>query len=355
MKNKLDAPLLRLSFCFFKQTKTPLARISAIIYKMFWPFSRRTGQAWLPVTMAVLALSTFITSYLMAASYHNVSLFFPYISDTGAMVPESCVFTLLLTLTGILAAGVIYVRYLQVREYNREDVRRVLGLNLWALRLGLAAVLGLLVVAAFQDTAVLMVHFAGAALCFGSGLIYCILCPILSFRLSGTGGAGGGEFGSSGGSGGGGSRCLRVSRAIMTVSLALSLGGFGLFALLAYQAAPTIEEMKAANCTGAIPWNGLPDGLGRHGNHSWPGIWPPCEGGFAFHVTSAFCEWSAALLFVGYLLSYYRDFQRLHTRATVRLNSFDIMYLSSSNSGGQGGGDSALAFDGDKSAMALLP
>lgn len=44
--------------------------------------------------------------------------------------------------------------------------------NNWALILGLLAVLGLTIVANFQETSVLLVHFVGAFMCFGCGTAY---------------------------------------------------------------------------------------------------------------------------------------------------------------------------------------
>lgn len=44
--------------------------------------------------------------------------------------------------------------------------------NHWALIFGLLSTFGLSVVANFQETSVLVVHFIGALLCFGGGTAY---------------------------------------------------------------------------------------------------------------------------------------------------------------------------------------
>lgn len=80
-----------------------------------------------------------------------------------------------------------------------------------------------------------------------------------------------------------------------------------LFAYLAYREQPPLDELRKLNCT-VVPWS-----LGPITNQStgWPGIWPPCEAGYAFHIVSTISEWLAALCFMMFLLSYTRDFQKI--------------------------------------------
>ena len=49
-----------------------------------------------------------------------------------------------------LAFVMIYVRYKQVKEYNKQDLSRILRLNTWSAVVGAIAVVGLMLVASFQ-------------------------------------------------------------------------------------------------------------------------------------------------------------------------------------------------------------
>ena len=48
--------------------------------------------AYLPVLLAVLCTATFGATYVLAVYRGDVDAVLPYISDTGAHRPESCIF-----------------------------------------------------------------------------------------------------------------------------------------------------------------------------------------------------------------------------------------------------------------------
>jgi hypothetical protein len=68
----------------------------------------------------------------------------------------------------------IYVRYCEVVQFfdDYSISPRVIRLNKIGLWFGLLSSFGLSLVANFQETNVIYVHFAGALLCFGVGTIY---------------------------------------------------------------------------------------------------------------------------------------------------------------------------------------
>ena len=71
-------------------------------------------------------------------------------SDTGAMLPERPVFTLLITLPAIVAPIIGYVRYIEVREQNKENYVRVRRLNIASIWTIFVACFGMILVGAFD-------------------------------------------------------------------------------------------------------------------------------------------------------------------------------------------------------------
>ena len=66
------------------------------------------------------------------------------------MLPERPVFTLLITLPAILAPIIGYVRYVEVREQNKENYTRVRRLNIASIWTLFVACFGMILVGAFQ-------------------------------------------------------------------------------------------------------------------------------------------------------------------------------------------------------------
>lgn len=256
---------------------------------------RKNGVAFLPVLVAILTVATFVITYAIAVVRTDVSMFFPYISDTGALPPESCVFSLLLTLCAISSFMVIVVRYMQVQEYNRDDVGRLLRLNRWSTAVGCLSCFGMLMVASFQDMAVPAAHFVGATLTFVGGLVYCALATAMSFRAED-------------------SKLTRRCRLAITLILGAALATAVATGWVANTQEPSVADMHKANCT-IRPWK-------HHPTTPWPGIWYPCMRGYAFHVVSAACEWTAGVCFLVFFLTYTHDFRKITWGSYVRLNSY---------------------------------
>ncbi|CAB1345962.1 unnamed protein product, partial [Coregonus sp. 'balchen'] len=119
---------------------------------MFWFME---GICFLPTFLVIWSSSTFIVSYLIALFEHHVDVIFPYISDTGANPPESCIFGLMTVITAFAGMATIYARYKFVEKLNEK---------------------------AGGETTVTSVHDAGALLFFFSGVLYTILQSIISYK-----------------------------------------------------------------------------------------------------------------------------------------------------------------------------
>ncbi|CAG5927467.1 DNA damage-regulated autophagy modulator protein 1 isoform 2-T3 [Menidia menidia] len=119
---------------------------------MFW-FTQ--GLCFLPVFLVIWSSCTFVISYVIALFRQDVDIIFPYISDTGANPPESCIFGLMTFISACAGTATIYARYKFVEKLN-EDTR--------------------------VETAVTPVHDFGALLFFVSGVLYIILQTVMSFQ-----------------------------------------------------------------------------------------------------------------------------------------------------------------------------
>ncbi|XP_078334693.1 DNA damage-regulated autophagy modulator protein 2-like isoform X2 [Crassostrea virginica] len=144
------------------------------------------GLSYLPLIMIVLTLETFILSYIFAVSRGDVNPYFPYISDTGTKVPESCVFGQFLNMAAVVALCTLYVRYKLVQSIVQSEEESVLKLNKVAFIFGILSPLGLSLVANFQETSVEKVHVTGATLVLGCGVVYEFLQTAISFKMHPT-------------------------------------------------------------------------------------------------------------------------------------------------------------------------
>ncbi|CAK7304775.1 DNA damage-regulated autophagy modulator protein 2 [Vulpes lagopus] len=145
-----------------------------------WWFQQ--GLSFLPSALVIWTAAAFIFSYITAITLHHVDPALPYISDTGTVAPEKCLFGAMLNIAAVLCIATIYVRYKQVQALSPEETR-IIKLNKAGLVLGLLSCFGLSVVANFQKTAFFIVHVCGAVLTFGMGSLYMFVQTILSYQM----------------------------------------------------------------------------------------------------------------------------------------------------------------------------
>ncbi|XP_070848518.1 DNA damage-regulated autophagy modulator protein 1 [Chaetodon trifascialis] len=238
---------------------------------MFW---FRQGLCFLPAFLVVWSSGTFIISYLIALFRHDVDIIFPYISDTGANPPESCIFGLMTFISACAGTATIYARYKFVEKLSAET--RVVGpcLNKAALVVGMMSCLGMCIVATFQETTVTIAHDAGALLFFVSGVCYTILQSIISYHAY--------PFGSS----------MSVCRARLGITIIATLAFF-----------PTVI------CAFFVKQTTL------HRDTD--------DKDYPFHLASAVCEWIVAFSFICFFLTYIDDFKLF----TLRVQA-EYEYLS---------------------------
>ncbi|KAF3705190.1 DNA damage-regulated autophagy modulator protein 1 Damage-regulated autophagy modulator [Channa argus] len=224
---------------------------------MYW-FTQ--GLCFLPAFLVIWSSCTFIVPYLLAIYRRDVDIVFPYISDSGANPPESCVFGLMTFITACAGIGTIYSRYKFVEKLSEETSLVRPCLNKAALGLGLLSCLGMTIVASFQETTMTVVHDLGAVVFFISGVTYLILQTVISYQAY--------PYGSS--------MCVFQARVAIAVIAALAFF-------------PTIICAYFVKQTE----------LHRHKE----------DKDYPFHVASAVCEWIVAFSFVCFFLTYIDDFK----------------------------------------------
>ncbi|XP_025919552.1 DNA damage-regulated autophagy modulator protein 2 isoform X2 [Apteryx rowi] len=145
-----------------------------------WWFQQ--GLSFLPVALVVWSAASFIFSYITAIILHHVDPFVPYISDTGTIPPERCLFGIMLNISAFMGMATMYVRYKQVHALNPEK-SKITKLNKIGLTLGLMSCFGLCIIANFQKCILYYIHVIGACLTFGVGAVYMLVQTVLSYLM----------------------------------------------------------------------------------------------------------------------------------------------------------------------------
>ncbi|NXW07073.1 DRAM2 protein, partial [Fregetta grallaria] len=145
-----------------------------------WWFQQ--GLSFLPVALVVWSAASFVFSYITAIVLHHVDPLVPYISDTGTIPPERCLFGIMLNISAFLGMATMYVRYKQVYALNPEK-SKIIKLNKFGLTLGLMSCFGLCIIANFQKCILYYIHVVGACLTFGVGAIYMLVQTVLSYLM----------------------------------------------------------------------------------------------------------------------------------------------------------------------------
>ncbi|GFO39639.1 DNA damage-regulated autophagy modulator protein 2 [Plakobranchus ocellatus] len=238
----------------------------------------------LPVFQVVITILTFILCYIWSVLRHDVDSVFPFISDTGANSPESCLFSQLLNVSAFLTLFIMYARYKSVEARLAEDVhvdhKWLTRLSKGSTVIGMLAAFGVSLVANFQDNSELSaVHFTGAVLAFGPGVLYCLLQSVLSYLM-----------------------CPRYNTvAVCRVRLAITV-----FCI-------------AAAIVMAVSWITAsqlrPSDLNSHKDLKWKPEYP----GYTAHLFSTAFEWILSCGFFCFFLTYIGEFNKLELNVTARL------------------------------------
>ncbi|KAK0079490.1 hypothetical protein PV325_001207 [Microctonus aethiopoides] len=224
---------------------------------------------YLPIAMFVALPALFIITYVIAIINGHVEPAFPYISDTGALPPESCIFAQFLNMIAVLMCIIVYVRYAQIKEFSSAYQLSAFWskLNTTALAIGLLSSLGMSITGNFQETSNLIVHLIGAVICFGGGTIYIWLQAIYSIRLNRLG----------------------CSPLITNLRVVLSI-----FCTICFFVVFITAALAAKDYNGNNPMKWLKD-----------------DGGWEMHMISSATEWLCAIAICIYILSFTYEFREI--------------------------------------------
>lgn len=224
------------------------------------------GLEILPLSLVVLSLVTFITTYIIAVEQKHVTPYLPYISDTGAKSPESCIFGQMLNISTMLAFATMYVRYKLIETMVNVDNTRIHLLNKISFALGIIAAFGMSVVGNFQESNVLIVHLIGALMVFGIGTLYAILQSVVSYKMYPL------------------YNGVLVCRARAVISCLSSTCFVTTFAAAAVAGKKYKDD---------------------------PLHWQPDMEGFTAHIISTAAEWLLAISFLSFFITYIKDFRKV--------------------------------------------
>ncbi|XP_069862376.1 DNA damage-regulated autophagy modulator protein 2 isoform X1 [Dipodomys merriami] len=245
-----------------------------------WWFQQ--GLCFFPSALVIWTSTALIFSYITAITLHHVDPFLPFISDTGTIAPEKCLFGAMLNISAGLYIATIYVRYKQVHALNPEE-NLIIKLNKAGLVLGMLSCLGLSIVANFQKTTIFVVHKTGAVVAFSMGSLYMFVQTILSYKM----------------------QPKIHSKQIFWIRLLLVIW-CGVSALSMLTSSVILYRGDfGIDIDQKLHWNSE-------------------DKGYVLHLVTTAAEWSMSFSFLGFFLTYVRDFQKISLRVEANLHGLTL-------------------------------
>nr|CAX69921.1 Transmembrane protein 77 [Schistosoma japonicum] len=210
------------------------------------------------IAFIVAIVGTFCISYLISTSDNHASILFPYISDTGALPPESCIFGQLLNICSFLCFVCVYCWYLHecsVIRARHGPYSHIIFSRVTCI-VGCLCSSGMSMVANFQEASLIVVHLIGAIMTFNLGVIFAALVTFSTRKH------------------------LDYNFRIYIFRIILTIFGF------------------LAN-VGVFIFGRLSGGL----SGPFPRKWDPSEPGYTYHAMSSFCEWLMSFIFLLFFFS----------------------------------------------------
>ncbi|KAF8568396.1 hypothetical protein P879_02197 [Paragonimus westermani] len=144
------------------------------------------GLSWVPILLAMTLSSTLFISYILAIYKGSVEPDFPMISATGAVPPESCIFSQGLNMSAFLSLLCCYIWYgIASQQTKYMGTKQPRCLLKWCRIAGIIGSLGLSIVGNFQQKSVEVVHVIGAVMAFIGSIAYILITTHLCRRYLG--------------------------------------------------------------------------------------------------------------------------------------------------------------------------
>lgn len=302
-------------------------------------------RVWLfPVAVFIWVPATFIITYAIGVHDRDVQAFFPYISDTGALPPESCVFGQLLNMGAVLMGICIYLRHRQIMEYHRwarHSRRWFLRGSMVCLWIGFSAAFGATLVANFQETSNIIGHMIGAFMAFGLGLVYAWTQVIYTYKMKPIGAG------------------MWLAHVRFLLTLLASIFFFAMFGVGFYKnydddaGVTTTTQLNATDVTSPTGVSSSTSTvMSSTTRRRLPMFVYPGNPGYAEHLTSTICEWLMSFCFMAYFLTYAAELRYatlVPPKLVLRLSQEDLpndghSSYSAKTDGGSEGGMRAVAY-----------
>lgn len=240
---------------------------------------------YLPMTLGVVFATGMVICFCVAVIRGDVSPYIPFISETGGKFPEAGLFSMFLYFSSTIGLSSMVVRFLIVDELNRSTDKAIDILNRASLIIGFLALMGMVVVAAYPMTSVVLAHMIGANVLFLGGCIYAGLQTALSFRMT----------------------PYYNGKAICYIRLTITI-----FTVI------SLVIMTILASFGQSAW-------GSEDHSHWTGGKTPKDEGFSLLLVSAIAEWSMAILYVAFYFTFVREFSKvnIHLRIQLLVQHFD--------------------------------
>lgn len=139
----------------------------------------------LPLITVFFSSFACIFSYLIGINNGKIHRlpFVPYVSDTGDLKPHSSVFTFGMIMSSGCTLAILIVKFYQIKnEYKMGSV-----LNKVSFSFGLVFVFGKIIVACFQLSSYIAIHFIGAGLYFVGVTLYATMQTYITYKMKHSG------------------------------------------------------------------------------------------------------------------------------------------------------------------------
>merc|ERR1712141_842077 len=227
--------------------------------------------------MTFSLLTAFATAYAISVKSDHVNPLFPYISEAGTTVPESCIFGLFLNLGAVFGFVCMFIRHANFASFATNP--RLLLWNDVGLFIGFLSTLGLCIVANFQEKSILSVHLLGATMTFGFGVVYCWIHAYLTYQSRSNG---------------------LNSNATLHARIMIAF-----FVTLFFTMVFVGSSIANSKWSNARPT----DVSKMH--------WDDSEPGFGWHLISTFSEWLMAFCFIIYFFTFYNEFRKIRLKVDL--------------------------------------
>lgn len=140
---------------------------------------------WTPLFQIVVLVLGTMLSFIIALLNGTVNMYLPFISETGAFVPEMGILSFTFVIGSFIGIIMISYRYVLIKASLPTENEILQRLNMFSFYIGVISMLGLAGVAVFPMTTVFWVHILFAGLFFFLSVVYILTVTVFGFKKDG--------------------------------------------------------------------------------------------------------------------------------------------------------------------------